>query len=160
MPQGEERDKLAQTDGLIHYGRSEMCDYSLHNVASRAAKLGDKLVVTDFAQTITRGFAAIGEPDVAVCVLPGTELAFEAHVQYHHALSRSGMARVNHKVARFRQLNLDNPHVHHDALEFPGGEIAMVTHLVVGQKAIVLQLPARPLKEPETRTEKPAAYVG
>ena len=57
MPQGEERDKLAQTDGLIHYGRSEMCDYSLHNVASRAAKLGDKLVVTDFAQTITRGFA-------------------------------------------------------------------------------------------------------
>jgi len=160
MPQGEERDKLAQTDGLIHYGRSEMCDYSLHNVASRAAKLGDKLVVTDFAQTITRGFAAIGEPDVAVCVLPGTELAFEAHVQYHHALSRSGMARVNHKVARFRQLNLENPHVHHDALEFPGGEIAMVTHLVVGQNAIVLQLPARPLKDPETRTEKPAAYVG
>jgi len=94
MPQGEERDKLAQTDGLIHYGRSEMCDYSLHNVASRAAKLGDKLVVTDFAQTITRGFAAIGEPDVAVCVLPGTELAFEAHVQYHHALSRSGMAKT------------------------------------------------------------------
>ena len=67
------------------------------------------------------------------------------------------MARVNHKVARFRQLNLENPHVHHDALEFPGGEIAMVTHLVVGQNAIVLQLPARPLKDPETRTEKPAA---
>ena len=93
------------------------------------------------------------------CVLPGTELAFEDHVQYHHALSRSGIARVNHKVARFRQVNLDNPHVHHDALEFPGGEIVMVTHLVAGQKAIVLQLPARPLKEPETRAEKAAAYV-
>ena len=137
-----------------------MCDYSLHNVASRAAKLGDKLVVTDFAKTITRGFAAVGEPDVAVCVLPGTELAFEDHVQYHHALSCSGKARVNHKVARFRQVDLDNPHVHHDALEFPGGEIVMVTYLVAGQKAMVLQLPARPLKDSETRTERPVAYVG
>jgi hypothetical protein len=137
-----------------------MCDYSLHSVASRAANLDDKLVVTDFAKTITRGFAAGGESDVAVCVLPGTELAFEDDVQYHHALSRSGIARVNHKVARFRQVNLGNPHVHHDALEFPGGEIVMVTHLVAGQKAIVLQLPARPLKEPETRTEKLVAYVG
>jgi hypothetical protein len=136
-----------------------MCDYSLHNVASRAAKLGDKLAVTDFAITITRGFAAGGEPDVAVCILPGTELVFEDCVQYHHALSYRGMARVNHKVARFRQVNLDNPHVHHDALEFPGGEIVMVTHLVAGQKAIVLQLPARPLKEAETRKEKPVAYV-
>jgi hypothetical protein len=136
-----------------------MCDYSLHNVASRAAKLGDKLVVTDFAKTITRGFAAVGEPDVAVCVLPGTELSFEDDVQYHHALSRSGKARVNHKVARFRQVNLDNPHIHHDAVEFPGGEIVMVTHLFAGQKVIVLQLPARPLKESETRTEKPVAYV-
>ena len=137
-----------------------MCDYSLHSVASRAANLDDKLVVTDFAKTITRGFATGGEPDIAVCVLPGTELAFENHVQYHHALSRSGVARVNHKVARFRQVNLGNPHVHHDALEFPGGEIVMVTHLVAGQKAIVLQLPARPLKKPETRTEKLVAYVG
>ena len=137
-----------------------MCDYSLHNVASRAAKLGDKLVVTDFAKTITRGFAAVGEPDVAVCVLPGTELAFEDHVQYHHALSCSGKARVNHKVARFRKVDLDNPHVHHDALEFPGGEIVMVTYLVAGQKAMVLQLPARPLKDSETRTERPVAYVG
>jgi hypothetical protein len=137
-----------------------MCDYSLHNVASRAAKLGDKLVVTDFAKTITRGFAAVGESDVAVCLLSGTELAFEDHVQYHHALSYSGKARVNCKVARFRQVDPDDPHVHHDALEFPGGEIVMVTHLVAGQKAIVLQLPARPLKESETRTEKPVAYVG
>jgi hypothetical protein len=137
-----------------------MCDYSLQSMASRAAKVGDELVVTDFAKTITRGFAAVGEPDVAVCVLPGTELAFANQVQYHHALSCSGKARVNHKVARFRQVDLDNPHVHHDALEFPGGEIVMVTHLFAGQKAILLQLPARSLKESETRTEKLAAYVG
>ena len=79
------------------------------------------------------------------------ELAFEDHVQYHRALSPSGKACVNHKVARFRQVDLDNPHVHHDALEFPGGAIVMLTHLFAGQKATVLQLPARPLKESETR---------
>ena len=98
-----------------------MCDYSLHSVASRPAKVGDKLVVTDFAQSITRGFAAVGEPDVAICLLPGTELAFEDDVRYHHALSLFGKARVGHKVARFRQVNMHDPHVHHDALEFPGG---------------------------------------
>jgi hypothetical protein len=160
MPQDKERDKIKEADRLFQHGRSEMCDYSLHNVASRAAELGDKLVATDFAKTITRGFAAVGEPDVAVCVLPGTELAFEDHVQYHRALSPSGKARVNHKVARFRQVDLDSPHVHHDALEFPGGEIVMLTNLFAGQRATVLQLPARILKESETRTEKAAAYFG
>jgi len=46
-----------------------MCDYSLHNVASRPAKVSDKLVVTDFANSFTRGFTALGKPDVAVCLL-------------------------------------------------------------------------------------------
>jgi hypothetical protein len=45
-------------------------------------------------------------------------------------------------VARFRQVNMDDPHVHHDALEFPGGQIVMVTRLLPGQQATVLQLPA------------------
>ena len=120
----------------------------------------DKLVVTDFAKTITSGFAAVGEPDVAVCLLPGTELAFEDHVQYHHALSRFGKASVKHKVARFRQIDLDNPHVHHDALEFPDGQIVLVTRLVAGQTATVLQLPARSIKESEIASQKRAAYVG
>ena len=137
-----------------------MCDYSLHNVASRAAKVGDKLVVTDFAKTITSGFAAVGEPDVAVCLLPGTELAFEDHVQYHHALSRFGKACVKHRVARFRRIDLANPRVHHDALEFPDGQIVMVTRLIAGQIATVLQLPARSIKESEIASQKRAAYVG
>ena len=54
-----------------------MCDYSLHLVASRPARVGDKLVSTRFCNPLARGFAAIGEPDVAVCLLPGTEVAFE-----------------------------------------------------------------------------------
>jgi hypothetical protein len=53
-----------------------------------------------------------------------------------------GKARVEHKVARFRQVNMDDPNIHHDALEFPGGQIVMVTRLTPGQKATVLQLPA------------------
>jgi len=119
-----------------------MCDYSLHLVASRPAKIGDVLVATDFERSITRGFSAVGEPGVAVCLLPGTELAFEHAVQYDRAFSLFGRAKVEHKVARFRQINMDDPNVHHDALEFPGGQLVMVTRLTPGQRATVLQLPA------------------
>src|SRR5262249_21894806 len=58
-----------------------MCDYSLHNVAPRPAKVSDKLVTTQFPNTITRGFSDPSNPYVAVCLLPGTELAFEKEVE-------------------------------------------------------------------------------
>jgi hypothetical protein len=51
-----------------------MCDYSLHLLESRPAKVGDKLVSTRFPETITRGFASVEDRNVAVCLLPGTEL--------------------------------------------------------------------------------------
>ena len=137
-----------------------MCDYSLHNVASRPAKVGDKLVATDFPQSITRGFSAIGEPNVAVCLLAGTEVAFEDDVKYHHVLSLFGRARLDHKVARFRQVNMHDPHVHHDALEFPGGQIVLVSRLAAGQRATVLQLPVQPTSASETQSQKRAAYAG
>ena len=132
-----------------------MCDYSLHLIASRLAKVADRLVSTDFVKSITRGFTEIGHPDVAVCLLPGTELAFDSDVQFDRAFSMFGKARVEHRVARFRQVNMDDPHVHHDALEFTGGQIVMVTRLVPGQTATVLQLPAAPhdlsgIKQPQT----------
>ncbi len=133
-----------------------MCDYSLHLVASRPAKVGDKLVTTDFTRSITRGFSAVGEPDVAVCLLPGTEIAFEDEVQYDRAFSLFGKARVDHKVARFRQVNMDDPHVHHDALEFPGGQIVMVTRLMPGQRATVLQLPVSGQDQSRAREAVPA----
>ena len=122
-----------------------MCDYSLHLVASRPAKVGDKLVATRFVNSITRGFAAVGQPDVAVCLLPGTELAFNDDVQYERTFSFFGKVRVNHKVARFCHVNMTDPHAHHDALEFPDGQILKVTRLVAGQIATVLQLPASTL---------------
>jgi hypothetical protein len=129
-----------------------MCDYSLHHVASRSAKISDKLVTTELARAGTRGFAAVGElgaklvihddpPKVAVCLLPGTELAFEDDVVYDHAFSLLGKGRVNHKVARFREIDGDEPHVRYDALEFPDGQVLRVARLVPGQTATVLQLP-------------------
>ena len=137
-----------------------MCDYSLHSVASRPAKVGDQLVATDFVKSMTRGFAAVGEPDTAVCLLPGTEVAFEDDVQYDRAFSMFGKARVGHKVARFRQINMHDPHVHHDALEFPGGQVVLVTRLTPSQRATVLQLPAQRVTAPETESQTRAAYAG
>src|ERR1700733_4770001 len=119
-----------------------MCDYSLHLVASRPAAIGDTLIASDFSRSITRGFAAADDPDTAVCLLPGTELAFEESVTYDRAFSLFGKARIGHKVARFRQVNMEDPNVHHDALQFPGGQIVLVTRLTPGQRATVLQMPA------------------
>jgi hypothetical protein len=119
-----------------------MCDYSLHLIASRPAKVADRLVSTDFGISITRGFAEVGEPDVAVCLLPGTELAFDNDVQFDRAFRIFGKTHTSHRVARFRQINMDDPYVHHDALEFPDGQVLLVTRLAPGQTATVLQLPA------------------
>jgi hypothetical protein len=129
-----------------------MCDYSLHHLSSRPARVSDKVVTTELSIASTRGFAAVGEhgaklvihdgpPKVAVCLLPGTELAFDDNVRYDRAFSLFGKAHVNHKVARFRQIDLDYPHVQHDALEFPDGQILKVARLATGQTATVLQLP-------------------
>jgi len=85
-----------------------MCDYSLHVAASRPAKVGDKLITTEFAGTLTRGFSAIGEPGVAVCLRPGTELAFEEVVVEHHYVFlffNKKRWKTRHKVGVFRQIN-------------------------------------------------------
>ena len=123
-----------------------MCDYSLHAVESRPAKVGDKLRSTSFVNCLTRGFAAAGEPNVAVCLQPGTELAFDRDVEVDHGfgrlLPRLGFGKIAHRVARFRQINTGRYDTHHDALEFPNGRIVLVTRLCEGQSATVLQLPA------------------
>jgi hypothetical protein len=119
-----------------------MCDYSLHHVASRPAQVGDKLVSTKFPNSITRGFSAVGAPEVAVCLLPGTELAFEHDVECDPAFGFLPNRKLGQSVARFRHINEDHPTAHHDALEFADGQVVLVTRLCVGQRATVLQLPA------------------
>jgi hypothetical protein len=119
-----------------------MCDYSLHQVASRPAKVGDELVTTRFGRSITRGFAAIGEPNVAVCLLPGTELAFQEAVRYEPRVGLLGHRKTEQRVARFRKINGHDAHAHHDALEFPSGDVVLLTDLIEGQHARLLQLSA------------------
>jgi hypothetical protein len=117
-----------------------MCDYSLEFVASRPAKVGDKLISTGFHNTVSRGFASVDDSKVAVCLLPGTELAFEDEVRCETGFVF--FRTLGHKVASFRQINRGQSNRHHDALEFPDGTVVLLTCLCRGQRATVLQVPA------------------
>ena len=140
-----------------------MCDFSLHHVKSRPAKVGDKLTTVHF-NTGTRGFAAPEDSTTAVCILPGTELAFAEEVKYApvpFVFSSSWRTRtVNFKTAIFRQVNKNVLHVHHDALEFPDGTCVLLTDLLEGQAATVLQLPAQPKTPVEEAAQRRVAYIG
>jgi hypothetical protein len=132
-----------------------MCDYSLHAVATRPAEVADRLVSTKFPSTITRGFASFDDPHVAVCLRPGTEIAFEDDVLADGKVFRRN---VRDRLARFRQINVGQSHHHHDALEFSNGEIVLVTDLKPGQRATVLQLPVSPVIEKPQAPEPTTPY--
>jgi hypothetical protein len=137
-----------------------MCDFSLQSVRSRPAKVGDKLVTRDFG-TGTRGFAAADDLGLAVCVMPGTELAFAGEV----GCQPTGLLgwkpkTINHQTAIFRQVNRDQSAAHHDALEFPDARTVLLTQLCEGQAATVLQLPAQPATAAEVDAQKRVTYVG
>jgi hypothetical protein len=124
-------------------------------MATRPAVVGETLVSTTFRGTSTRGFASERERDVAVCMLPGTELAFAQDVKYD---SRWIWTKtIGFRVGKF---NTINPHVrerHHDAIEFPDGSHVLVTQLCEGQRVTVLQLPAvHPVPERTTPQAEPA----
>jgi hypothetical protein len=117
-------------------------------------------VTRDF-RTGTRGFADIECPSVAVCVLPGTEIAFAEGLP----VARRGLLGWRRKPVRyytaiFRQINKEMLNVHHDALEFPDGQVMLLTTVAVDQKATVLQLPARPKTPAEAQAQQRVAYVG
>jgi hypothetical protein len=117
-----------------------MCDYSLEQLASRAAVKGDRLVVTAFSTTTTRGFTSETESSTAVCLLPGTEVVFDRPPRLKR-FWLFGSKIVGSKAARFREINAHDPHCHHDALEFSDGVTVLLTRLKVGEIATVLQLP-------------------
>ena len=134
-----------------------MCDYSLHCVQSRAARSGELLITSEFPDTVTRGFSAVGEPAIAVCLSPGTELVFSEDAVCDHPFAElfpnMRFGSIEARLARFRQINQELGDRHHDALEFANGRIVPLTRLRPGQTATVLQLPAqqkpdkRPLEE-------------
>jgi len=129
-----------------------MCDFSLEHLA-----VGDQLVTTKFHGMYTTGFCALGEPSLAVCIKPGTELAFEREIECESLLFKR---RLGSQVARFRRVNEDKKCVHHDALELPSGKVVLLTRLIVGQRATVLQLPvAEQQKEAERRPSVVAQHT-
>jgi hypothetical protein len=137
----------------------EMCDYSLHNVKSRPAMVGDRLTTHDFG-TGTRGFADLRDPSTAVCVRPGTELSFACEVTcLPIGLLPWRIRRINHRTAIFRQINREIPTEHHDALEYPDGQIVLLTRLSEGQQATVLQLPAEHKAGAQMEPQQQEAYA-
>ena len=133
-----------------------MCDYSLQAVASRPAKVGETLITTTFRGTSTRGFASESDPAVAVCMLPGTELAFADDVKYDNRWiwTRS----LGFRVGKFNAIDPHIPDRHHDAIEFPDGNHVLVTQLCEGQRVTVLQMPVtQPIDERKPARETPRA---
>jgi hypothetical protein len=137
-----------------------MCDYSLHSIKSRPAKVGDKLTTRDFG-TGTRGFAASEDASVVVCIRPGTELSFAREIACQSIGLLSWRDKViKYKTAIFRQVNKEKVAAHHDALEFPDGQIVLLTCLREGQEATVLQLPAEPKTTVDAEAQRRVAFIG
>ena len=134
-----------------------MCDYSLHNVKTRPAKVGDKLTTRIFGWS-TGGFAASEDKSIAVCLSPGTELSFAEEIRKVRSWPWFAQA-IRHKTAIFRKINEHRPAAHHDALEFPDGQIVLLTLLKEGQHATVLQLPAVPIGTKTTKRETDAVSL-
>ncbi len=129
-----------------------MCDYSLQAFKSRPAQVGEDLKTHRFG-TGSGGFIGADGNDTvtAVCVLPGTELAFKDDVTIAFTMFAD---KVEGRTARFRQTALDNPYAHHDALEFADGRVIELNRLASGLTATVLQLPAAPKTAEEAKEQQ------
>jgi hypothetical protein len=138
-----------------------MCDFSLQHAKSRPAVVADKLVSHNFGRG-TVGFKAADDPigdATAVCILPGTELAFEKPLKLRWSADES-KSLEGFTTAIFRQRDQDKPSVHHDVLEMPDGQQILLTHLEEGQTATVLQLPAPPRTDAEAAAQQRAEFAG
>ena len=128
-----------------------MCEYSLHAQRTRDAVVGDALVTCRFQGTPTRGLCDPDKPHTAVCLKPGTELAFEKSVVsappgiLWWRRQRHGTVAVFRKIDNAKSFGIGRGEWHTDALEFAGGEVVLLTRLMTGQRVTVLQLPAEPV---------------
>jgi hypothetical protein len=121
--------------------------------------VGDKLTTRDF-DTGTRGFADVDDLGTAVCLMPGTELAFASEVACLPTRLLGRTTKINHQTTIFRQINKEKAAAHHDALEFPDGRIVLLTWLREGQTASVLQLPAQLKTATEGRAQQRVNFAG
>ncbi len=151
-----------------------MCDYSLKGVKSRPAVVGDKITTHNF-MTGTNGFRATNDKGAAasataICVLPGTELSFDKAIRTVTTNPIEAMVsatkriigvppKATERVATFIQVDQQHKDRHHDALEFPDGNIVLLTTLFAGQEATILTLPAKPTNKVEKERQERAEYV-
>jgi hypothetical protein len=152
---------LNQTIRFANQRGLTMCDFSLQHAKSRPAVVADKLVSHNFGRG-TVGFKAVDDPvgeATAVCLLPGTELAFDKPVKLRWCAEETKSLEA-FTTAIFRQRDQDKPSVHHDVLEMPDGQQILLTSLEEGQTATVLQLPAAPRTDAEAAAQKRAEYIG
>jgi hypothetical protein len=117
-----------------------MGEFSRRHIRPRLAEPGEELVLTSFGSGNVRGFAATGDLAVAVGLPPGTEIRFTAPVATESA-GGAADAVAGRQVARLRQVIVDNPSIHHDALEFGGAQLVLLTQLCEGQRVTVVRLP-------------------
>jgi hypothetical protein len=117
--------------GLVSRRRSSnasdrvICDWSLHAIRTEDAKAGDKLVLSSFMLTATRGFTRVdGDKDCAVCMKPGTQVCIDG--------CTAVFARKNEHIAA----------CHHDCFEFVNGDVRYASNLPLGTICDVLQMPA------------------
>ena len=139
-----------------------MCDFSLQHAKSRPAVVADKLVSHNFGRG-TIGFKSVDDPigdATAVCILPGTELAFDKPIKLRWTFDEGKCIEGRFTTGIFRQKDKDKPQVHHDVLEMPDGQQILLTLLEEGQYATVHQLPAAPKTEKEAEEQTRAAYIG
>ena len=137
-----------------------MCDYSLQTVKSRPARVGERLTTHPLQYLHEQDQPLPKISSTAVCVLPGTELAFARTVTCRPRGLFAWKPRViDHTTAIFRQVNKDNPRTHHDALEFPDGQMVLLTDLLEGQEATVLQLPTQPVTAAEAKAQERVPHI-
>lgn len=120
-----------------------MCDYSLHAVKTRDAKVGDKLITHQFPSGLTTGLCDPADMETAVCLRPGTELSFDIPLSTRSGTIFNRKKKYTAGVGVFCQINLDEHNMHHDALEMPNGDRVLINSLEENQNLTVLQLPAQ-----------------
>ena len=132
-----------------------MCDYSLHYVKSRPAKVGDKLTRTILARAL---WDSRQRKMSSYSGLRSTwnraELRQPGYMLASWYVTLAGESDKAQHGLIFRQINKERLHAHHDALEFPNGQIVLLTLLDAGQEATVLQLPAEPKTAIEAEAQK------
>jgi hypothetical protein len=112
----------------------QRCDRRVVSLPGNPVSCGDNVVI---------GSAPTSPGRATPGVMPGTELAFERDVVWDRPFSFFRRRLVTGRLARFRRVDPDNRHAHHDAVEFPDGRTVLLTMLRAGQRATVVQLPVR-----------------